>query len=176
MPREIAEIARDIASRFPSRVNPPLTAEDEAALTGRGLPIADEVLTLLRVFDGERPAVDSIFPHIRLLSSGGEVGIAWHLQVLLEGRRESALPVEFDTSGWSDAVRKVHFSRHWTPFISVENGDVWFVDHDPAESGTDGQIVLMNVGQGGDVVEVVAPSLRDLLDKLATNLSCEHKA
>ena len=167
---DITKTASELAKRFPDRVNPPITAQNEATLKSHGVPIADEVMAILRVFDGEKPAIESILNGARLIPSVGEVGISWYLQLFRGAHGEAALPDEFDFSGWSDSVRKIDFSRRWTPFMDTDNGDVLFVDHDPADTGTDGQVFLMNVAEGCDLVEVIAPSVGDLLANLVARV------
>ena len=165
----ISEIARRLALKFPDRINPPISTENEAELRNQGLPIADEVIQLLSVFDGEKPAIYPMLKEARFIPSVGEGGIAWHLQLFQSALDEPQVWAEFPI-GCSESVRKVRFSSRWTPFMENDSGDVWFVDHDPSDSGIDGQVFLMNVGQGCDVAEVVAPSVEELLTELIAKL------
>ncbi len=166
MTEDVRRLAEQIKARFPDRVNPPITAENEVKLLGLGLDIAPEVLELLRVFDG---TTDYLFDSIYFSGSVGPPDvptIGWHIELFKDRIDEPAFEDEGDDSGWSSSVRQVMFSRGWTPVISTIDGDVWFIDHDPAPDGADGQLFRMDVAQGCSCVEIAAPSLAVFLEKL----------
>ena len=165
MTDDVRTLAEQIKARFPDRVNPPITAENEAKLKSLGVDIAPEVLALLRVFDGTN---QDVLEYVHFPASVGppdQPTVSWYIELFRDRIDEPSFE-EGDNSGWSNAVRRVMFSRGWTPIISTLDGDTWFVDHDPAPGGVDGQVFLMNVAEGCDVVEVLAPSVAALLEKL----------
>ena len=165
MTEDVRRLAEQIKARFPDRVNPPITADNEAKLKSLGVDIAPEVLELLRVFDGTTQDVLEYLYFPASIGPPDQPTVGWYIELLI-GRLDEPAFEDGDSRGWSNAVRPVMFSRGWTPIASTMDGDTWFVDHDPAPDGVDGQVFLMNIAEGGDCVEVVAPSVVAMLEKL----------
>ena len=158
----IKKFTEDIRNCDEKLINPPAQEEEINKLRDIFDCLPEELIHLLRSFNGENQSKWEPVNGQAFFMSIEEIIENYNLLIEVNGE-EPAFPGDYPKE-----VKPFLYHEKWVPFMSFDS-DIYFLDMDPTESGNIGQIFLINVGQGCDVCEFVSNSINELIEPRITH-------
>lgn len=117
---------------------PPATDAEISNLEEKiGVKLPEDFLACLKVHNGQRGNADGLFNDAEFLSTSRIFQI-WEI---MKDIFESGVFEDMEGASSIDGIKGEGWNLKWIPIIDFGNGDICFLDLDPAEDGEFGQVV-----------------------------------